>query len=178
MLFEHKLKFGVPIKSDKRIKDVEPITGATSNSVTKEEIPKIVEEPCCQVCLDLFDKNIRTLDSGCNKLFSNTAYVIISYDGLDLKNKLVAQKLIRDNKAKLLKIQDVGAHWGEDALRIEVACSPEDLVFDVSQKLRGAFAEFKKQKLIEFNPQKRNEWLREMGAIQSFPNPDFGGVRR
>lgn len=160
-----KFTFG---KSDKKIKDVEPITGACSSGLENEEdLLRWVEEPCRQVCQDLMKKNIRSLDSGCNKLFPQ-AYVVISYDGLDLKNKMIAQKLVREGKAGILKSEDDVLRYSERALKIVVSSELEDSVSIVSQRLRDAFSIFKKQEKIGANFNSKHELLRKYGALPSY----------
>ena len=83
---ENKKKFS--ILSLKKIKDVKAFYQGTNIPIkTREDLKEIGEEPCLKACQDLFDKNVQTLDSGCNgENCSDCAYIVINYDTLDEKN--------------------------------------------------------------------------------------------
>ena len=89
----------------RKIKDVQPIRNATNIGIkNKEDLKNIVEEPCLKACQDLFEKNIETVDSGCNnENSSNLAYIIIKYDSMNAKNKEIADSLINNRDIQLFK---------------------------------------------------------------------------
>lgn len=171
MYFGHKkFTFGKP---DKQIKDVMQHENATGIGIIKKsDLKDIIDEPCLRACEELFDKNIRTIDSGCSQECPNYAYIVIAYDSLDWKNKMLAQKMIADKKAKFEDVtKDNYIRTPERTLEIGFQTSPDDLVFDVSKKLCSMIAKFKKQeKVIEFSPFKRwNAQYEDKGIL-----PDVG----
>jgi len=160
-------------KSKKRIKDVEPKNyGSTGARILKkEELKDIIDEPCLRVCEELFDKNIRTIDSGCSKLCPNEAYVVIAYDSLDWKNQLAAQGLIMKKLAHFDK-GDGSSRALEDTLRLSVHTTPEDFISDVSTKLSEMASVFKPQeKMKERNPTIQWDFNYQNHGIK--PNSDF-----
>ena len=85
----------------KYLRDVEKIFLAGNTQVEcKEDLAKIVEEPCLAVCEDLYDKNILTYWSSANKDDPSRAFVMIRYESLDDKNKAIADRLIKEGKIK------------------------------------------------------------------------------
>ena len=157
---KNKFTFG---KSDKKIKDVEPkdYSGIDYEIERKEDLKKFIDDPCLSACEELFDKKIRTFDSGCSNICPDEAYVCIAYDSLDLKNKILAQKLIADGKAYLKKMtaDDLYDDWcPESCLRVSIPTSLNDSVNDVSKKLFNVIAVFKKQdKFIERDEEAYNK---------------------
>ncbi len=94
-----KIKFGEKkapfiIKPKRKIRDVPAFHQGTSIPIRiKEDLKDIVEEPCLKACQYLFEKNIETIDSGCNEEnCADCAYIIINYDTMDTQNQLIAQK--------------------------------------------------------------------------------------
>jgi hypothetical protein len=85
----------------KYLRDVEKIFLAGNTQIEcKEDLAKIVEEPCLAICEDLYDKNILTYWSSANKDAPNHAFVLIRYESLDERNKAIADKLINEGKIK------------------------------------------------------------------------------
>lgn len=135
-------------KIDKQIKDVNPLdySGIGYQIQNKEMLKKIIDEPCLRACEELFDKKIRTLDSGCSKLAPDCAYVVIAYDSLDWKNKMLADRLVADGNAQLIKATNENVfRVPESMLRIEIPTTINDFVGDVSNKLCAKISGFKKQ---------------------------------
>lgn len=165
-----KITFG---KSAKRIKDVEPKNYGSTGAriIKKEELKDIIDEPCLRVCEELFEKNIRTIDSGCSKLCPTEAYVVIAYDSLDWKNQIVAHGLIMKKLASFYK-GDGSSRAMEDTLRLSIPTTPEDFVSDVSAKLSGVSKVFKPQeKMKERNPMLHWNFIYRNHGIK--PNPAF-----
>lgn len=73
----------------------------------RENLLEVVEENCLQACLELYDKNIRTVASNGNipyarrltmyKLERASLFIHIDYDSLDDTNKNIAEKLYKSN---------------------------------------------------------------------------------
>ena len=166
-----KFTFGSGIDTNKQIKDVKACENNPGIGINKkEDLAKIVDEPCLRACEELFDKNIRTFDSGCNQQVSDRAYVSIAYDSLDLKNKLLVQKLISEKKAFLIKTDF--DYYDEDVVQFKISTTPDDLVIDVSDKLCKAVSVLKKQeKIIEKDPRKGWNQLYRFRGVK--PNPEF-----
>ena len=151
MNFEKKtFSFG---KSKKQIKDVEPLdySGIGFTVEKKEDLISFIDEPCLRACEELFDKKIRTVDSGCSKVAPERAYVTIAYDSLDWKNKMLAHKMISDGKALLIQATDENVfRVPESMLEIAVQTNPDDFVDVVSARLCDAIGAFAKQeRMIE-----------------------------
>jgi len=61
----------------------------------REDLRKIIEEPCLPACLSLYDKNIQTINSSANRReIGGFAYIGINYDSLDDVNKGILEELI------------------------------------------------------------------------------------
>ena len=132
---ENKKKFS--ILSLKKIKDVKAFYQGTNIPIkTREDLKEIVEEPCLKACQDLFDKNVQTLDSGCNgENCSDCAYIVINYDTLDEKNKKIADRMVANNLIKFIPKSDECIRNYFNQLFIKVLTSPEERIIDVERKL-------------------------------------------
>lgn len=155
------IKFGnkKPIfKLGKRVRDVIPIRQATKINVkSKEDLKSIVEEPCLKVCELLFDRNIETVDSGCNgENSSHRAYVTINYDTLSNENKLIADNLVKQGKLSFYPKGDSLRNYFNQ-VEIDIPTTPNDFVVNVENKLLLLAENFKQQEKIE---QKINPFLK------------------
>ena len=90
---------------NKKIAEIEPIDsqevlGASTEYVivkSRDDLRKIVEEPCIAACLYLYDKNIFTINSSANKQnIGNNGTIGIHYDSLSEENKEVVKQLAKD----------------------------------------------------------------------------------
>lgn len=68
--------------------------------VTREDLPKIIEEPCLGTCYEIFDKNIRTVASNGNEVYAMLGsrgegglFIHIDYNSLSGENKRIAHEL-------------------------------------------------------------------------------------
>lgn len=159
---------------DKKIKDVaQHHNGINIKIDKKEDLKQIIDEPCLRVCEELFDKNIRTIDSGCSQECPDFAYVVIAYDSLNDKNKILANKLIKEKKAVLEEMTEYNyIRVPENSLTIGFKTSPNDSVGDVSKKLSLMCGFFVKQeKVIERDITKI--WDVQYKHTGMMPNPDF-----
>ena len=136
-------------KFGKQIKDVEPIREHTNIVVkTKEDLKGIVEEPCLKACESLFEKNIETVDSGCNGENSfHRAYITINYDTLSEKNKQIADDLVKQGKMQFYPKGDNLRHYFNQ-VEIEILTKPEDFVTNVEKKLLAVTANFEMQEKV------------------------------
>ena len=161
-------------KLDKKIKDVaQHHNGINIRIVKKDDLKKIIDEPCLQACEELFDKNIRTIDSGSSQECPDYAYVVIAYDSLNDENKILANKLIAEKKAVLEEMTEYNyIRVPENSLTIGFKTSPDDGVVDVSKKLSlmcGVF--IGQEKMIKRDPTKI--WEAQYKHTGLMPNPDF-----
>lgn len=152
---EAKIKFGekkppFTIKPKRKIRDVVAFYQGTSLPIrTKEDLKDIVEEPCLKACQYLFEKNIETMDSGCNgENCADCAYIIINYDTMDTQNQLIAQRMVHQGKAKFFPKSDVCVRNYFNQVFIKIPTSPDEYVSDVSEKLYHAVENFVPQRKI------------------------------
>lgn len=138
------------IKPRRKIRDVPAFHQGTSIPITtKEDLKEIVEEPCLKACQYLFEKNIETMDSGCNgENCADCAYIIINYDTMDAQNQLIAQRMIHQGKAKFLPKSDVCVRNYFNQVFIKIPTSPDEYVSDVSEKLCHVVQDFVPQRKI------------------------------
>lgn len=143
-------KNSLTIKPSKKIKDVPAFHQGTSIPVrTRDDLKEIVEEPCLKACQQLFDKNIETMDSGCNgENCSDCAYIIINYDTLDAHNKQIADNLVGQKRAEFFPKSDVCVRNYFNQIFIKVPASPEETVKSVEQKLLSITQSFVPQRRI------------------------------
>ena len=136
--------------SKHKIKDVLPHQNSTDIEIAnKDELKKIIDEPCLKACEHLFEKNIQTVDSGCNAVDSpNSAYIVIRYDTLDEKNKKIADKLVDNISVFFEKRNGINIRQLYDKLRIEIPTTPETTVSIVEQQLMAIVKNFISQKRI------------------------------
>lgn len=147
------IKFGnkKPIfKLGKKVRDVLPIKQATKIFIkSKDELKSVVEEPCLRVCEFLFDRNIETVDSGCNgENSSHRAYVTINYDTLSNENKLIADNLVRQGKFSFYPKGDSLRNYFNQ-VEIDIPITPDDFVVNVENKLLSLAKNFKQQEKIK-----------------------------
>jgi len=138
----------------KYLRDVEKIFLAGNTQIEcKEDLAKIVEEPCLAICEDLYDKNILTYWSSANKDAPNHAFVLIRYESLDERNKAIADKLINEGKIKEDKRfeswNSFDGQYGK-ALYLGIDTHPDMSVDEISQSLCSIAQEFEMQD-IKYN---------------------------
>jgi len=135
----------------KKIKDVLPIREHTDIKIThKDDLPKIVEEPCLKACQQLFEKNIQTVDSGCNgENCANRAYITINYDTLSEKNKEIADTLAKNSVISFIPKDENCIRNYYNKIEIEIPTTPEETVGLVENKLLAITQHFEQQQKIE-----------------------------
>lgn len=138
------------IRPARKIKDVPAFHQGTNIPVTtRDDLKEIVEEPCLKACQQLFDKNIETMDSGCNgENCSDCAYIIVNYDTLDDHNKQIADNMVKRGSVKFLPKSDVCIRNYFNQIFIKVPASPEETVKSVEQKLLNVTQAFVPQRKI------------------------------
>ena len=135
----------------KKIKDVLPIRNHTDIKIkNKEDLQEIVEEPCLKACQQLFEKNIQTVDSGCNsENCNNRAYITINYDTLGKQNKSIADNLIKDGVITFIPKNNDCIRNYYNKIEIEIPTTPEETVKLVENKLLAITGHFEQQQKIE-----------------------------
>jgi hypothetical protein len=140
------------------IRDIEPISGdlvvgygGTEEIIVKDrnDITKIVEAPCIDACLDLYDKNIRTVNSGANKYnIGNHGFIGINYDSLDDVNKKIVSELIQRGVLKPFTLSNNPENRGGRDFNISVPIFDSDSIDDVSQRFLRITNFFKPQDIL------------------------------
>lgn len=145
-----KKKPAFTINPSKKVKDIPAFHQGTSIPIkTRDDLKDVVEEPCLKACQILFDKNIETMDSGCNgENCSDCAYIIINYDTLDERNKQIADNMVNQNTVKFLPKSDVCLRNYFNQIFIKVPTSPEEIVSSVERKLLNITQSFVPQRKI------------------------------
>ena len=119
---------------------------------TKKKLKQYVDTPCLKACEELFDKNIETLDSGCNgENCSSCAYIVINYDGLDEKNKQTADGLVNHKTVFFYEREPLNMRQLSNTIEIKVPTSPEETIDMVEKKLKLIVQNFQPQKKIKRN---------------------------
>jgi len=145
-----KKKPAFTIKPSKKIKDVPAFHQGTNIPVnTKDDLKGIVEEPCLKACQMLFDKNIETIDSGCNgENCPDCAYIVINYDTLDAHNKQIADNMVNNKTVKFFPKSDVCIRNYFNQIFINIPASPEETVSSVEKRLLNITQNFVPQRRI------------------------------
>jgi len=76
--------------------ELEPIEQSRNRTILERaDLKEIVEKPLLSACEKLYDKNIRTLSTSCNKKDIETgfAYIIIDFDTLSTENQEIARQM-------------------------------------------------------------------------------------
>lgn len=115
----------------------------------REDLRKIIEEPCLPACLTLYDKNIQTVNSSANRReIGRQAYIGINYDSLDENNKKVLDKLIEDGMMERLDLSDNPEQRGGRDVMIKVPVFEDDTVGKVSDRFMQIVSAFQQQDVL------------------------------
>lgn len=150
------------------INQVKPIEqGRAAWITTREEVVKYVELPLLQACLDLWDKNIRTLSTSANArdIVVGIANITLDYNSLSDANKEIAQGL-----GEIIEWYDTLA------VSINYPIASQTLLSELSQRAIESAALFKKQK-ARWVPTYTLEELKQLAKIKpdntAADNPDY-----
>lgn len=150
-----KIKFGekrsaITISGLKKIKDIPAFHQGTHVPIkTREDLKEVVELPCLKACQELFDKNVETIDSGCNgENCSNCAYIVINYDTLDERNQKIADDMVKNGIVQFHPKSDVCTRNYFNHIFISVPTSAEETVASVEKKLSKITQFFVEQEKI------------------------------
>lgn len=121
------------------LRDVKKIFHAGNVQVSSVDgLKQFVEEPCLAACQDLYNKNILTYWSSSNQDSPNYSFILLRYEFLDITNKQIADKLVKDN---VLRIDHGHESWNSDSgqygagVCLGVETNLDMRVTDISQKL-------------------------------------------
>lgn len=134
------------IRQTQLLSDVEPIAASRDRAVlNREQLKSLVEPPLLSACEELFDKNIRTLETTANRTNIETggnAAIVIDHDSLSETNRLIAAQLVEEGLATL----DVDNYDGyTHALTVLIPLSPQITVQEIEDKANAIAHRFIKQ---------------------------------
>lgn len=117
-----------------KIEDINPIESCSVRAKHRSELYDLVELPCLEACLSLYDKNIFTYWSNANKINNKDAEIGILYTSLDEKNKHYAQKLIQTETA-YPEQGTWGLHQGEQGIIVHFPIEKNATSEEISHKM-------------------------------------------
>jgi len=149
---------GELITPPRTLAEIDAIIRSRSEMITRrDQIKEIVEPPLLPACLDLYDKNIRTLSSSANKkdLEVGHAYISIDYETLSPENQKIAQKfggpIVSDERRMLF---------------IEIPVDKNSTLDSIDSSARQIAVAFQKQPMT-WAPTFTVESLKQMYGISS-----------
>jgi hypothetical protein len=121
------------------IEQTEAIHESSHIPKDRDHLAELLEPPVKDACLQLYDKNIRTIMSSANKKDMSTGYGYISmdYDQLSEENKRIAEEIGAIEKRG----------EGGTVARIKFPISPSTTVDDISKASQELADKFVKQKM-------------------------------
>lgn len=141
---------------NKKISEIESINSGDFGYSTeyaivrdREDLRKIIEEPCLPACLILYDKNIQSVNSSANsREIGGQAYIGINYDSLDESNKQVLDQLIQNGIVEPLELSDNPNQRGGRDFAIKVPIFEDDTVGKVSDRFMQIVSSFHQQDVL------------------------------
>jgi hypothetical protein len=120
------------------IVDVKPVEECPTEIIDKNRLKDLIEKPLLKACEELYDKNVKTIDSGASgkdfrKEGNSIAYIRIDYDTLSDENKKIAQKVCDIEKSMVI---------------IRIPFYRDTTVQEVERKSLEIAAKFKPQPLL------------------------------
>ena len=75
--------------------------------IRKKKISELVELPLIKACQNLYDKNIKTLESSANStdVRRGYAYIVVDYNSLSEENKQISDKYFDEHKTTINNIE-------------------------------------------------------------------------
>lgn len=135
-----------PPEAPKLLTEVEPIKKSRNANIKRRgDIKDLVEFPLVAACEELYDKNIKTLESDANRESVNLgqARLTIDFDSLSDANKEIARQLAEE-------------YVSGDGIRVAAIKIPIDqdrpLVADIQAKAEEIARQFSKQRMRWANP--------------------------
>ena len=136
------------------LRDVKKIFDAGNAYVScRDDLAKIIEEPCLAACRALYDKNILTYWSSSNGDSPDYSFILVRYEFLGKNNKYIADKMVRDG---VFSIDRVHESWNSDmnqyghGICIGTKTNSDMRVSETSQKLFDLASKFAYQD-IKYN---------------------------
>lgn len=122
-----------------RLHEVLPIQESRNQIILKrKQIPNLVETPLVSTCVELYDKNIRTLESSANAkdIERGAVHFSIEFDSLSEENKQIASQLGTVAEADKKRY-----------IAVTIPVDKDSLVKDIQDKTNEIADKFKKQKM-------------------------------
>ena len=133
----------------------------------REDLRKIIEEPCLPACLKLYDLNIQTVNSSANNgNIGDKAYIGINYDSLDENNKNILNNLINTGIVEPLNLSDDPNDRGGRDVTIKVPIYEKDTVGKVSDRFMQIVSRFEQQDVL-YGRYTHEDVLKEASSIGS-----------
>lgn len=109
----------------------------------RTELKDFVEPPLLKACEDLYDKNIRTLETSANKknLASKYAYINIDVTSMSPENTLIAQGIAQKEEGDILEYD------GKQVLVVKIPIKDETTTSEIEEQSVKLASMFKKQPL-------------------------------
>lgn len=169
---------------NKKINEISSINSgdfgySTEGAIVKnrEDLRKIIEEPCLPACLALYDKNIQTVNSSANKReIGNQAYIGINYDSLDENNKQILNQLIESGVIEPLNLSTNPNQRGGRDFYIKVPISEEDTVGKVSDRFIQIVSKFQQQDVLYGKRDKEPLLEHVIDMYEEALHPDENGI--
>ena len=143
---------------DRRISTIQTINsaevldyGGTEGVIVKnrEDLKKIIEAPCLEACLDLYDKNIQTVNSSANaREIGDMAYIGINYDSLDNENRKILDFLVEEGIIEPFELSDNPEQRGGRIFAIKVPVFEDDSVGTISDRFMQIASKFQPQDVL------------------------------
>ena len=113
--------------------------------ISREYIPLLADEACVKPCMLLYDMGIRTVNSGANVAFGDTAsncgFIGIDYNSLSDENKIIADTLIERGIIGPI-------YQRKGTIFLETPLTGESTVGEVEQKLMELASLFQPQDVL------------------------------
>ena len=138
----------------KKIKDVNQLALSPQKYIERKYFDKYIELPCLLACQYLYDMNIHTYSSGCNKVNYDNAHIMIYYDELSDENKKIAEELIEKGFGKKYSYNN------ENFLTIAIKTSLNDDIQKVSDNLLEIVKKFVYQDVL-YGFKSKDEFMKE-----------------
>ena len=123
--------------------DIKPIQEGTVVFNDKDEIKKYVEMPLLKTCEMLFDLNIQTQTSSCNKHDSRASFAL-NFETLNAVNKKIAEKLAKKDP-EVCVINEHDWYVKNKTFSVTIKVADFDSIEGLSAAFEKIAGQFKKQ---------------------------------
>lgn len=137
-----------------RLRDVLPIEESRNNIILKrEQVPNLVEAPLVSTCVELYDKNIRTLESSANTkdIKKGAVHFSIEFDSLSEENKQIAKQLGTVMEADNNRYVAVTIPVGKDSYVKNIQDKADEIAHKFQKQKMTWAPTFTKEQLVEYS---------------------------